>query len=99
MAGQSPERRGLYRGLAFGLAGGLLVFVLPNPSNVVALRALGSPLLFLVGVLTLVIPPAGLLYYVVVPAQWALVGWLVGFLVARRRRRASAAALSSRRDR
>jgi uncharacterized membrane protein len=92
MVAQSLERQGLYVGSAVGLAGGLLVFLLPNPSNIVALRALGSPLLFVVGALTLVIPPAGLLYYVVVPLQWTLVGWLVGFLVARRRRRASSQA-------
>ena len=92
MAELSLERRGLYAGLAFGLLGGLLVVFLPNPSNVVTLRALGSPLLFLVGLITLVLPPAGLLYYVVVPVQWTFVGWLVGFVVARRRRSASSAA-------
>ena len=87
MVAQGLERLGLYVGLAVGLSGGLLVFLLPNPSNIEALRALGSPLLFVVGALTHVIPPAGLLYYVVVPVQWALVGWLVGFLLARTRRR------------
>jgi hypothetical protein len=62
------------------------VFSLPNPENIAALRALGSPLLFVVGLLTLIIPPAGLLYYVVVAAQWTLIGWLGGYLLARRRR-------------
>ena len=80
------ERLGFGLGLAFGVAAGMLVFVLPNPTNVTALRALGSPLLFVVGLLTLVMPPAGVLYYVVVPVQWTLVGWLVGRLLARRQR-------------
>jgi len=74
-------------GLTFGLAANLLVLSLPNPSNIVALRALGSPLLFVVGGFTLIIPPAGLLYYAVVPIQWTLVGWLVGRVLARRNRR------------
>jgi hypothetical protein len=70
--------------MTFGLVANLLGFFLPNPSNVVALRLLGSPLLVVVGLLTLVFPPAGLLYYVVVPAQWTFVGWLAGYLLARR---------------
>jgi hypothetical protein len=50
------------------------------------------PLLIAVGLLSFVVPPAGLLYYVVVPTQWALVGWLVGRLLTRRPRRVSSAA-------
>jgi hypothetical protein len=45
----------------------------------------GSPLLFAAGVLALVVPPAALLYYAVVPVQWMLVGWLTGRLLSRRR--------------
>jgi hypothetical protein len=89
MIGQSLERRGLYVGSAIRPAGRLLVFLLPNPRTLWPSEQLGSPLLFVVGALTLVIPPAGLLYYVVVPVQWTLVGWFVGFLVSRRRRSAS----------
>lgn len=92
---QSLERRGLYLGLIFGVPAGLLVVLLPNPSNVEVLQALGSPLLYLVGLLTFVLPPAGLLYYVVVPVQWALVGWLVGLLLDRLRRRSPTSAAGS----
>jgi hypothetical protein len=92
MPNRTFERRGLTVGLVFGLAANLLVLFLPNPSNVVALRVLGLPLLIVVGLLSFVVPPAGLLYYVVVPAQWALVGWLVGRLLARRPRRGSSSA-------
>lgn len=92
MGNRTLERRGLGVGMAFGLAANLLVLFLPNPSNVVALRVLGSPVLVAVGLLTLVVPPAGLLYYVVVPVQWTLVGWLVGYILARRTRRVSSSA-------
>ena len=80
------ERGGVLAGLAFGVAASIYVFSLPNPENITALRVLGSPLLFVVGFLTLVVPTAGVLYYFVVAAQWTLLGWLGGFLLARRRR-------------
>lgn len=80
------ECRGALVGLAFGVAASYYVFNLPNPENIAALRALGSPLLLVVGLLTLIFPPAGVLYYFVVPAQWTLIGWLGGYLLARRRR-------------
>lgn len=85
------ERGSVLAGLAFGVAASVYVFSLPNPENVTALRVLGSPLLFVVGFLTLIFPPAGVLYYVVLAAQWTLLGWLGGFLLTRRRRIRSSA--------
>ena len=78
-------RRGAILGLVVGFVANLVVFSLPSPTNVVALRVVGSPLLFAAGGLALVVPPAALLYYAVVPVQWMLVGWLAGRLLARRR--------------
>jgi hypothetical protein len=92
MTRRALERWGLCAGVLVGLAANSLVLLLPNPSNVVALRVLGFPLLFAVGLLTLVIPPAGLLSYVVVPIQWTLVGWLAGRFLAHRTRGASSRA-------
>ena len=86
------ERAGALVGLAVGVTASLYVFSLPHPESIAALRALGFPLVLVVGSLTLVAPSAGVLYYFVVAAQWTLVGWLGGRLVARRRRARSSIA-------
>ena len=48
MNGWDHARGGPLVGLAFGLAAGTLVLALPSPTNVVVLRVLGSPFLFVV---------------------------------------------------
>ena len=54
MNGWDHARGGLLVGLAFGLAAGALVLARPSPTNVVVLRVLGSPFLFVVRLVTTV---------------------------------------------
>jgi hypothetical protein len=76
-------------GAALGLAAGLALVALALRSDAPGpmLRLVGTPLIYVAGLLNFLPLPMGFIYPGAALAQWVLVGWLLGRLADHRRSR------------